>query len=97
HPDLQKVADKFGLSTDPTKVRYGASFVAPDGSFIHLGSTEHPVAIESATTRGGDPEAVGTRMTRSEDTEIHNPETNKFEPIDNRIGFLRDTGAIRTR
>jgi len=97
HSDLQKVAEKFGVSTDPTGVKNGASFITPDGKFIHLGSIEHPIAIESATNRGGDAEAVGAKMTRSENTEIHNPETGKMEPVDNRIGFLRDTGAIRTR
>lgn len=85
HPDLQKLADKFGTTTDASKVRNGASFIAPDGKFIHLGSTEHPVAIESVTGREGDAEAVGAKMTRSEGAE------------DSRIGFMRDTGAVRTR
>lgn len=85
HPDLQAVANKYGTSTDPTGVKRGASFIAPDGKFIHLGATEHPVAIESATNRVGDAEAVGAKMTRSNG------------PEDSRIGFLKDTGAIRTR
>ena len=85
HPDLQAVADKFGTSTDPAGVKRGASFIAPDGKFIHLGATEHPVAIESSTGRTGDAEAIGEKMTRS------------IGPEDSRIGFIKDTGAIRTR
>lgn len=48
HPDLQKVADKFGTSTDASEVRKGASFVAPDGKFIHLGTSEHDSALKAA-------------------------------------------------
>jgi len=48
HPDLQKVVDKYGVSSDASKVANGASFITPDGKFIHLGSVEHPDAIRWA-------------------------------------------------
>ncbi len=75
HPDLQKLADQFGVDSDAEKIRNGASFIAPDGKFIHLsGGATHDAAIDWATGRGVTKEAP-----------------------DNRVAFLRDTGAVRTR
>ena len=87
HPDLQKVVDKYGVSEHPVGVRRGASFIAPDGKFVHLEGTEHPTAIEAATGERPteDKEALGTKIN----------EDNKEQ--DSRIRFLNDTGTIRTR
>jgi len=74
HPDLQKLVTQFGTSTDASKVQNGASFLAPDGKFIHLGATTHDAAIDWATGRGVTKEAP-----------------------DNRVAFLKDTGAVRLR
>lgn len=83
HPDLQKVADKYGISESGDQLRRGASFITPDGKFIHLpAGVEHPQAIANA--RG--------------DASYPSPEDEVDEPAgDNRIQFLNDTGAIRTR
>lgn len=50
HPDLQKLADHFGVSNDASKLTDGASFITPDGKFVHLaGATTHDSAIDWAT------------------------------------------------
>lgn len=51
HPDLQKIADKYGVSEHPVGVRRGSSFLAPDGKFIHLEGTTHDSAIDQLTDR----------------------------------------------
>jgi predicted GNAT family acetyltransferase len=91
HPDLQKVADKYGVSDDASGVRgsgHQASFIAPDGKFIHLpAGTEHPTAIEGATgsRAAEDIPALGEKVTRSNG------------PEDSRVRFIQDTGVVRTR
>jgi hypothetical protein len=63
HPDLQKIADKFGTHTDPTKIADGPSFIAPDGKFIPLGSTHHDMAIDWAQgSKGPTREAPDNRV-----------------------------------
>ena len=50
HPNLQKVADKYGVTDDPYKISHGASFITPDGKYIHLGGgIDHNRAIENVT------------------------------------------------
>src|SRR6185437_14355459 len=50
HPDLKKVAEEYGVSDSPEDLKRGASFITPDGKFIHLpAGTEHPTAIERST------------------------------------------------
>jgi hypothetical protein len=51
HPDLQKIADKFGTSDDASKIREGSSFIAPDGKFIHLKGSSHDSVIDYFTER----------------------------------------------
>ena len=46
---LQKIADKYGVSDDPSGVKNGASFITSDGQFIHLTpGVVHPMAIAEA-------------------------------------------------
>ena len=87
HPDLQKIVDKYGESDDPYKTAHGASFITPEGKYVHLGSKTHPEAIEAATGERPteDLKALGENMGRSNG------------PEDSRVRFLADTGAIRTR
>jgi ADP-ribosyltransferase-like protein len=54
HPTLQAIADKHGVTEDPYAVRNGASFITPDGKYIHLGSTSHDDAILAAGAPEGD-------------------------------------------
>ena len=52
---LQTLKDQHGVSDDAKGVREGASFITPEGQFIHLkGGVQHPEAIEAA----GGPAAV---------------------------------------
>lgn len=83
HPDLQKVVDQNRLRDS---LPFGASFITPDGRFVELGKGEtHPEAIESATGR-------------EEGSDLSHQISNEELPRkDNRIKFLNDTGAIRTR
>jgi len=46
HPDLQKVIDKFGTSGNGVGVRRGASFITPEGKFIHV--QDHPAALKAS-------------------------------------------------
>jgi GNAT superfamily N-acetyltransferase len=47
NPTLQKMADALGTSEDAAPVKKGASFLAPDGQFIHLpAGTFHDTAID---------------------------------------------------
>ena len=46
---LQKIANKYGVSDDPSGVKNGASFITSDGQFIHLTpGVVHPMAIAEA-------------------------------------------------
>jgi hypothetical protein len=82
HPDLQKVIDQNKLTdTLPND----ASFLTPDGKFVDLSST-HPEAIKKATGEDFNDAALSEKIKNEE------PGTE-----DNRIKFLNDTGAIRTR
>jgi hypothetical protein len=45
HPDLQKLADKYGVEDDPYKTSNGKSFITPDGKFIHISSLAHDEAL----------------------------------------------------
>lgn len=83
HPALKNIADKVGTSDDAAGVKGGASFITPDGKFIHLaGGAQHPEAIEFYS-----PEYVeGLR-----------PQAKPGEGLDTRAPFVNDTGAIRTR
>jgi hypothetical protein len=47
HPDLQKLVDKYGATDNAEKTANGASFIAPDGKFVHVpaGGT-HDSAID---------------------------------------------------
>lgn len=50
HPDLQKIANKYGTSENAAGIKNGASFITPDGKFIHLTAGKlHPEAIKEAT------------------------------------------------
>jgi hypothetical protein len=46
HPALQQMAEKVAPTDSAEGVLGGASFIAPDGKFMHLGATQHPDAIE---------------------------------------------------
>ena len=82
HPDLQRVIDQNKLvGSLPT----GASFLTPDGKFVDL-STTHPEAIEKAT---GEP--------FNDASLSHKIKNEEPGAEDNRVKFINDTGAIRTR
>jgi GNAT superfamily N-acetyltransferase len=52
HPDLQKVVDRFGTSEDASGITNGgASFITPDGKFIHLNGATHDAVIDGVTGR----------------------------------------------
>ena len=59
----------------------GASFITPDGKYIHSGSG-HPEMIA-----GG----------RADTTAANGLQMSDSAPGDSRVGFINDTGAIRTR
>jgi predicted GNAT family acetyltransferase len=47
---LKKVAEKYGETEDPYKISHGASFITPEGKYIHLGGgIDHNRAIENVT------------------------------------------------
>jgi hypothetical protein len=82
HPDLQKVIDKNEIQAYmPT----GASFITPDGRFVKLSET-HPEAIEAATEKPFNDASLSEKIGNE------SPHTE-----DNRVKFLNDTGAIRSR
>jgi Nicotianamine synthase protein len=94
HPDLQKVADQNGGTTDSAaELTRGASFITPDGKFIHLpAGQDHPAAIAKAT---------GDKFQYGED-ETEGPDSESLADVgqnthDNRVDFINQTGAIRTR
>ena len=78
HPDLQSLANTYGVSSDASRVKNGGSFITPDGKFIHLGADTHDMAI-------------------ARNAEDRPPAGVQGATEDNRSGFLKDTGAIRTR
>ena len=47
---LKKAAEKYGETEDPYKISHGASFITPEGKYIHLGGgIDHNSAIENLT------------------------------------------------
>jgi hypothetical protein len=82
HPDLQKVIDQNKLVGS---LPIGASFLTPDGKFVDLSGT-HPEAIEKAT---GEP--------FNDASLSHKIKNEEPGAEDNRIKFINDTGAVRTR
>jgi hypothetical protein len=45
---LKKAAEKYGETEDPYKISHGASFITPEGKYIHLGGgIDHNSAIEN--------------------------------------------------
>lgn len=49
HPHLQAIANQHGLTESPYGVDNGASFIAPDGKFVHLNSIEHGTALHGVS------------------------------------------------
>jgi hypothetical protein len=82
HPDLQAIADKYGVSENPAGHGAGAQFITPDGKFIHLPpGVWHDYAIKNA---------LGEERTKP------NLEEPGLAPKWF-TGFIDDTGAIRVR
>lgn len=53
---LEKIAKRYGVSTNAAKIGEGASFITPEGKFIHLGINDHPQVInkDGYTSDAGD-------------------------------------------
>ena len=83
HPDLQKVADMYGVHQDPVKAAEvgHATFIAPDGKYITMpAGIDHDKAIGKAVPERP---SSATGITGGS--------------ADNRPGFMHDTDTIRVR
>lgn len=83
-PALNRITEKYGTSTDASKTRNGASFILPEGKFVHLGVDDHPQVISQSGYQftGGRP--VGEYIPAQE------------QHGDIRVPFINESGAIRS-